>query len=114
MRMLTAVLVATSLIGPPRVSIRLSANVVMKGNSVQVICTVPRHPDNRRLYIGITDYTLSEIPIEGERGPTVADRWFRSPPCETERAFCELVDNADVHRSAFANLEVVGCTTKEN
>lgn len=109
MKLVTITLLTVALT-EPRVTARVSPGAVMAGNSVRVTCRVPAHPDNRGVYIGISDYTSHFVQIDGERGPITSEQWFPHITCEYSKAFCELVDNHGAHRFDYVPFTVGGCS----
>lgn len=81
---------------PARVSIAVTPVVVMAGASVRVTCTVPQHPDNRWLVIGVyyeggVVYQASERQLDGEAAPVTHVMTVTRVPCEAAVAQCYVI-----------------------
>jgi hypothetical protein len=92
-----------------RVSIRVGPHILQAGQGVTVICTVPRHPDNRRITATITGYTSSERQIDGDDAPVTFRFSFVHVPCDVDAAVCVLQDSLGGQATASSQLLITGC-----
>lgn len=104
-----AALLGYGLLSAERVTIKVSPYVVMAGGTVRVTCRVPRHPENRRLTIGLSNYRESQRDLEGEYAPVTHEVTYEHVPCETDLAYCAVEDSAGRGAVARQNLTVAGC-----
>lgn len=93
----------------PRVAVKVSSAFLFAGNGVTVVCTVPRHPENRAIKAELTNYRSSEQSIEGENSPVTFRFEFKKVPCDVEAAVCTLTDSLGRQGSAVTKVEVKGC-----
>lgn len=82
--------------------------LLMKGGAVRVTCTVPRHPDNRRLDVMLPGYTESSRTLDGEDSRVTWEFVFTHIPCEVETAVCRVVRITGA-ANARAPISVQGC-----
>jgi len=94
---------------PGRLACKVSAPMVMAGNSERVTCSVARNEENRGLTIGIENYTSSFAQIDGEAGRVTYEVWFKKVPCEAGAAYCQLVDSRGRIMLSHASITVAGC-----
>lgn len=101
-----AFVIATAVVlTAPRVSVRVSPNVLSPGGSLTVTCKVPKDARNRQLEIAIVGYTSHIEPLNGENAPSVRQMVFTRVPCGVEEAWC-VVNGEDVAKAKFM---VGGC-----
>src|SRR5438876_1020683 len=82
------------------VSIRLSKNILYAGTDLTIVCSVPRHEDNREIAAVVPSYTSSSRQLEGEFASITNRFTFKHIPCGVVQAACVLTDNHN--RSATA------------
>lgn len=92
----------------PRVSVKVMPTVLFAGGSVRVTCRVPRHPDNRRLTMVLSEYTSHEVQLDGEASSVTHQFIFGHVPCETELAAC-VVEDAQHRRFTASERLTVAC-----
>lgn len=76
------------------------------GDDVVVMCRIPRHPENRSLVIGLSNWTESEYALEGDQAKVYHERPFRGVGCDADGAFCEVRRADGSRRRAVAPLTV--------
>ncbi len=113
MRLLLALLLLLS--APSRVSIAVLPTIVPAGGTVRVTCTVPRHPDNRWLEIGVyyeggVVYQSSLRQLDGDTAPITHTMLVDHMPCEAVVASCYLIPAVGPQARAVRAVEVVGCS----
>lgn len=96
-------------LAPARVSIAVLPSVLMPGDAIRVTCTVPKHPDNRRLLIALPGYSSSDRPIDGSDAAITHRMIFQHVPCDVELAACVVVDNLGKEYPATTQIRVAGC-----
>lgn len=103
---LTVVLVLSA---PTRISIAVLPTVLQVGGTVRITCTVPHHPDNRWLTIGIPSYRTSGGDLDGEAAPVTHTMYVDHMPCDVDEAVCEVTDALGKTYRAARPLIVAGC-----
>ena len=98
-----------AILAADRVTIRTSSNVIMAGGAIRVTCRVPRHPENRKLTIGLHNYRESQLDLEGEYAPVTHEILYDHIPCETDVAYCIVEDGVGRGAIARQNINVAGC-----
>ncbi len=96
-------------------SIAVTPALVPAGGTVRVTCTVPRHPDNRWLEIGVyygggVVYQSSLRQLDGEAAPITHMMTVDHMPCETVVALCYLIPAVGRQYRAVRAVEVAGCS----
>lgn len=94
---------------PARVSIAVLPTAAMVNGTVRITCTVPRHPDNRWLTIGIPGYRTSGGDLDGASAPVTHTMYVEHVPCEAEEVVCEVTDALGKVYRAARPLVVAGC-----
>lgn len=94
---------------PTRVSIAVLPTVLQVGGTVRITCTVPHHPDNRWLTIGIPGYRTSGGDLDGASAPVTHTMYVEHVPCEAEEVVCEVTDALGKVYRAARPLVVAGC-----
>ncbi len=112
MRLLLALLLLLST--PTRVSIAVVPAAIPAGGTLRVTCTVPRHPDNRWLEIGVyyeggVVYQSSLRQLDGESAPVTHTMYVTHMPCEAVVASCYLIPAVGPQARVVRAVEVVGC-----
>ncbi len=104
-----SVIVLSTSADVPRVSIRVSSRQVMAGQAMRVQCRVPRDADNRLLEASLSNYQISQRPLEGEQAAVTHDFLFDHIPCVVDVASCAV--RAVNHKDAIASvsIQVAGC-----
>lgn len=87
----------------------VSPRVLMAGNTVRMTCRVPRHPDNRLVQWGFSDYLNSTRDLEGERSPITWEAYFNHVPCDPGIAYCAVVRANGKVLQTTERVEVAGC-----
>jgi len=81
----------------PRVAIGVHPRVVQQDAQIYISCHVARHPDNRTLIMGITNWAYSTRQLDGEHALVFFYMVTPAPrDVSTVMAFCLVVD-ADEH-----------------
>ena len=95
----------------PRVSILVQPRVVDPPSGwLRIECRVARHPENRRLFIGVADLTDSARQIDGANDRVIHELTVKYIPCQPQvTAYCELHDARGVVQRAAQSVLVVGC-----
>lgn len=92
-----------------RASVKVSTTVPFAGSDITVTCTVPRHPDNRKVAAVLVGYTSSERQLDGEESPITHRFEFKKLPCDTVEARCVLLDKFGGTAIQHQPLEIQGC-----
>lgn len=105
-----AILNAAVNAGPqPRVTIRVLPSVLFAGHSIRVTCTVPRHPDNRLLDLGVTFYRGTTIQLDGAAARVTYEIIYDKVPCDSGPAYCQVTESHGRQYVDRAEIEVAGC-----
>lgn len=95
-----------------RVSVSVTPRMVT--TTVRITCSVPRHPDNRKLTIGIPDYQSSERQLDGEDALITHTLTLKRPPCDVPSvAFCDLEDNLGKHGIVSTPFVNANCSQRD-
>lgn len=94
---------------PPRVSITVTPAAVLVNETLRLVCTVPRHPDNRWLTMGIPGYRTSGGDLDGEAAPITHTMFVTHVPCEVDEVVCEVTDALGRTYRAARPITVAGC-----
>ena len=113
MRLLLALVLLLST--PPRVSIAVVPTVFPVGGTLRLTCTVPRHPDNRWLVLGVyyegsVVYQASERQLDGELAPVTHVMYVDHIPCDATVAQCYLLPSVGPQFRATQSVVVAGCS----
>ena len=92
-----------------RVSIKVDRATFFAGGNLMVTCTVPRHPDNRKVAAVVVNYTSSERELNGEESPVTHRFEFKKIPCGVPEARCILQDKFGGTAVIAQTLEIAGC-----
>lgn len=92
-----------------RVSIKVSKTVLFAGTDLTVTCTVPRHPDNRKVAAVLVGYTSDQRDLNGEEAPVTHRFEFKKVSCDTIEARCVLVDKFGGTAVQNQSLQIEGC-----
>lgn len=97
-------------ISADKLNITLYPRIIQAGGSTWLTCHVPRHPDNRKLIFGITDFRdNSERDLEGERSMVTWKTLMTHVPCEAGDAYCIVVKSDGSRERVVSNLVISGC-----
>lgn len=108
--MRTALLILLlTLTAPGRVYIATMPLVMQVGDSVRITCTVPKHPDNRWLKIGMDNYRTSTVQLDGDTAAITHVFLVSHVPCDTPIAVCVVEDNLGKTFTASRELVIAGC-----
>lgn len=103
------------LAAPDRVSISVTPQAVPVNGTIRLTCTVPRHPDNRVLVMGVyydgsVVYRASERQLDGESAPITHTMYVDHLPCDAVVAQCYLLPAIGRQYRAVQALTIAGCT----
>jgi hypothetical protein len=98
-----------SLTASGRVYIATMPSVMQAGDNVRLTCTVPKHPDNRWLTIGISGYRTSTFQLDGEDAAITHTFIVQHVSCDTPIAVCQVKDNLGKTYEATRELGMIGC-----
>ena len=103
---------------PPRVSIAVTPTVLSVGAILRVTCTVPRHPDNRWIEIGVyyeggVVYQSSLRQLDGETALVTHVMTVTHMPCDATVAQCYVVPAVGPTYRAVRAVVVAGCQSIE-
>jgi hypothetical protein len=105
-----AALLIAAFAGNPRVSIRVYPHIVSEGSAVRIVCYVRREPEHRNLRIGISEYRMSDVQLEGELAPIQHTFLVEHVPCDVGEPFCLVEDSTKkVLARVAASMEIAGC-----
>lgn len=97
-----------------RVSIK-APGVVMAGQSIRVVCTVPRHESNRGVTAAVV---LRDLPdpfrssydqLDGAQSRITHPFVFERIPCDAIASVCVLEAQGEKEMAAVSTLQVGGC-----
>lgn len=106
---LLAVVIALTASTPPRVSIKVTPQVVMAGGAIRVTCIVPRDARNRELEVGVYPYLSESRQLDGDAARVTWEFLFEHIPCAAERAVCLLHTQGIGDAFKEAPVQVAGC-----
>lgn len=93
----------------PPVEIRLNPRALIVGGALRVTCRVQPDEANRRLNFGIENYRDSEYMLEGRESKITFERLFEHVPCDTEKAYCQVIRADGKIVRVTEEFHVVGC-----
>jgi len=92
-----------------RVSIKVDHTAFFAGADIVVTCTVPRHPDNRKVAAVLVGFTSSEHQLDGEASPITHRFPFKKVSCDAVEARCVLLDKFGGTAIMNQQLQIAGC-----
>lgn len=92
-----------------RIIIKVSRTVLFVGDSIEVVCSVPRHEDNRKVEAVLEGYTSSEHQLNGEDAAVTHRFSFKKVPCDVSAAVCRLTDKYNNQITTLQQLQISGC-----
>lgn len=102
-------LMAALVWGESRVSIKVVPHVVMAGQPITIVCSVPRNSENRLLTIGVVDFTSHDDQLDGDEAYVTHRATFSHVPCDASLAYCLLKDSHGAQAVAKEQIVVMGC-----
>jgi hypothetical protein len=101
---------SSSLLAEDRVRIRVDQPMVLAGRPFNVYCTVPRHPDNRKLKLEVELIRSREEDLEGANERQTFGLFISRAEClGVLKARCRLSTSKNTQFSASQDIEVRGC-----
>lgn len=94
--------------GSPTVSIQVAPRLVMEGQPLRITCKVPRHPDNRKLEIGLLGMKSSTFPLNGEAGAVTNNLFIAHADCGVGPAYCLLSTVTGQEKKVTFPVKIVG------
>lgn len=92
------------------VTLKVDPRIVGLGGNTWVTCRVPKHPDNRKLTLGIRNHRLSDYQLNGLKAPSMHTLLVSEIPCMPEVvAICRLETNSGEHMIDTMPVTVAGC-----
>ena len=97
--------------GDAAISIRVDPPYTYEGGNFWVYCTVPRHPDNRKVVISVDWLASHQYELDGAKAPKIFSSLFREAPCfpELELVVRCLLERSMSNTSAVKRVPVRGC-----
>jgi hypothetical protein len=105
---LYAWIIGAELAADPRVSIRMTPQVLFAGKNAWVVCTVPRAPQNR----GVTahmEFRSMFDQLDGDRAAITHRFLFERIPCTADEAQCVLEAQGERPQVAKVSFTLAGC-----
>lgn len=90
------------------VSVDVSPHVAMEPAHASIIVRVPRHPENRGLYVVADGYRSSFVQLDGEFAPAILEIQWAAVPAGDYDITARVVSNTALLASAHTNLRVIG------
>ena len=82
---------------------------VLVNGAIRITCTVPRHPDNRWLSIGVPGMSSSTRQLDGESAAITHTMTVTHLECGVTEVVCDVEDNLERHYQAQTSITVAGC-----
>lgn len=90
----------------PKVSIVVGNPVMQAGQTLRILCKVPKNPANRWLAYGILDFTQSIRQLDGDNAPIFWYIEMPNVPCDVSEAYCSVQSQGNTPETASQPIHV--------